>query len=266
MKKGQWIEYRTGIYILGCLSIFLTSCESFNFSKPQPADKENMYAFPEELQGNWIDDKNDGSLYIGKQHLEVFETDTIKIIAGAWPRLDGNNDFIFSPTSYSNFKTIRYDSLKRPIDTIPNYLLRGNYLYEMNDLGLLGRAYLYRVDKDTTSITKNDTTIIELGRKAFLRRLSNDFWVLNISNEILDIYKDNDFNHWWQIVILEKKDDQHINLWYSTTKLEKQPAMFYSHNGYYYFDGAWTSAEMIKLIKDGTFKLGSKLIRDKKKA
>ena len=266
MNNDYHNDYRfNGLIFISFMILFFSSCDTYNFSQPQPADKENIYEFPKDFQGYWILDKEDESVNIGIRNVEFIEDHyTEKIVKGAWPRLDDKGNFINSPFDNGGLKTIRYNSLKRPIDTINNYLVRGNYIYHTDSKGLLEKGYHYRVDNDTIIVSIDDTTLLDLGRNAFLRKLNNKYYVLNINNSIIGDLNNGDINRWWQVLILDKKDKAHINVWYLTEKFEQLPSMFYNHDGFYYFDGKWTTADMMRLLHEGNFKVGSRLIRDKK--
>ncbi len=264
MKQGhpRCVSFRY-LIILFCTSFIFYSCHTYNFSHPQPAGKENIEEFPKDFRGNWISEEGDEMIYIGKRHANLTRKDGMqKIVKGAWPKIDDTGAFVFNnPYYYRSFQIINYDSLRRPVDTSTNFMVRGNYIYGMDGKGLLGSGYPYRVDNDTIIMIKNDTFTLDLGRNAFLRKLNNQFYVLNISNSILGGFLDGENSNWWQVLILEKKDKQLINLWSCEDKITLNPSMFYDHDGNYYFDSEWTAEEMLQLIKDGNFSDGDKLTR-----
>lgn len=259
MKQSNCIH--AGVLVVLCNSMFLYSCDTNNFSRPQPADKANIYEFPETFQGSWIDKDDHQYVFIARQYVSIVTEGTERIMNGAWPQLDANGGYLYPPSSFNSIMTIRYDSLKRPIDTIINYVRRGKHIYEVRNDGSLENGFPCDVRNDTISVIKNDTLRIDLGRNAFLRKAGNDFYVLNVINSIMG-----EENRWWQIVILEKRNDQSINIWTPTSKLADQPSMFYHHGHNYYFDSRWTSAEIMRLIHNGSFKPDSRLWRVKKAA
>ena len=314
MKPCQKCYFWPLHFFVCCTSLFFSSCDFYNFSQAQPVDKENIYEFPKEFQGNWTaandngnwiasndniagtfnstktlkefqryrfsgsvfqsilkkkdpdfresgHSKNDDSvLYFVDKKSAMFIIHTKeKILTGAWPRLNSKGDFLYPPDSYSSIKKIEYDSLQKPIDTIDNYLLRGNYIYEVDDEGMLGKGYSYLSSKDRITVFKYDTICIDLGQNAFLRKLDANFYVLNIRKTILG-----EESYWWRIMVLEKNNDQSFNIWECTSKSEKLPSMFYSRDSkitIFYFDSKWTSAEMLRLINEGYFRISTDLIK-----
>jgi hypothetical protein len=257
----QYCSNNAGLLIIVIMSIFFYSCDTYNFSRPQPANKENIYTFPEDLQGNWMCQRFNQAVYIDSRHVAMTRKDTEHIVAGSWPRLNDKGAFIYAPFYNEGMKTIRYDSLKRPVDTIDNYLLRGNHIYAVDGKGSLGIGYPFSRDKDTLIIFKSDTLLFDLGCNAFLRKLDNNFYVLNINNSIIGDLNKEENNRWWQVVVFEKKSDQLIILWDLTTVFEQQSSMFYHHDYNYYFDSEWTTEYMMQMIKNANSEAVTKLTR-----
>jgi hypothetical protein len=240
----------------------LQSCDTYNFSQPQPVNKVNLQEFPKDFRGNWIADNDDEYVQIGKRSVTMIQkVSKAKIVTGAWPRLNKEGTLVYPPFYNSGLQTIRYDSLNRPIDTLNNFLLRPNAIYHINAEGLLDNGYSYRLDDDTINIAESDTVVIDLGRNAFLRKLRDGFYVLNISNALMEGYFNSDKSNWWQLVLLEQRNDDQIFIWYWTNKLIQQPAMFYTHEDTYYFDCRWTEDDLMQLIKEGNFQQGDQLRR-----
>ncbi len=246
-----------GLLLLFCLSIILYSCDNYNFSQPLPVDQKNIYQFPKNFRGDWQEDESAVSIYISKTHIDFFTKDSEKIIDGAWPRLNDTGGYVYPSVAYNTLKTIRYDSLKRPVDTISNYLVRDNYAYPVNDKQLLEKGYPCQVDNDTIIVLKDDKVSIDLGQNAFLRKLNKKFYVLNlhIKPRLLDE------NGWWWLVIIEIKEKQSLNLWYCTSKMLEQPSLLYEYRNENYFDSKWKTADMIRLMKEGSFSMENKFIK-----
>lgn len=243
------------------IEFFFTSCDYYNFSNPQPVDKENMYEFPEDLYGSWVDESDSVVIIINKNYVTFQNKEKTKIVKGTWPVLNEKNVLVHTAFLFKSFYTARFDSINRPIDTLTNYLLNGNNIYEVNEKGKLSRAYLYQTDHDSIILLKNDVVKIDLGQNAFLRKLSNDLYVMNIMNSILG-----ENNYWWQIIIIEKKSGNQIDIWECNGKMKKHPAMFYTTyirkgTGNYYFDCNWSAKEIISLKEQGYFEISSALKR-----
>jgi hypothetical protein len=239
-----------------CTTVIFTSCDSYNFSDPQPIDKKNIVVFPPAFRGKWtVKDDND-FFYIGKQNVTMHRNESVKIVRGAWPRLNNQGNFIQLPPSYKSFYTIRYDSLKFPVDTIMNYLLDRIDIYEVNEDGKLGKANHYHLEKDTFMLYKNELTTVDLGKNAFLRKLNDEYYVFNMNCIILGEDKP-----WWQIIVVQVKAGRKLVLWDCTDKLKRDPAMFYraSGTGNYYFNCHWTTPDIFRLIREGKFSRSSML-------
>lgn len=229
---------------------FFSSCEIYNFSRPQPIDKENIYEFPESFRGKWFS-KNDGeSLSIYKDRVRYLSGEyEEKIITSAWPRIDSNGFFTGPPFWGRSLYTINYDSLKRPIDTVSNYLLRGGYIYEISYDSSINNGKPYHRIGDTIYVAHSDSTWLDLGQNAFLRKLAKNMYTINILNRTIGM----EDNNWWQVFIIEKNNAGSVIILGCNDKSEKLPEMFYAKQGNYYFDSNWTTEEMLQLIRKGYF-------------
>jgi hypothetical protein len=264
MKKpdNRSINY-SFLFFIFCFPFCIISCDSYNFSVPQPADRENIYEFPEVLRGTWISEEGDDEfIYISKHYASMISSGKEKIVKGVWPVPDAKGNFINLPNLYKSFYTVRYDSLKNPIDTFSNYLLDGNKIYKVNEEGKLGIGNNYQLDKDTIILLKNEVVTIDMGRNAFLRKLNNEFYVFNFLNSILGTD-----NPWWQISIIQIKPGKQLVIWDCTEKLKKHASMFYNARGTgnYYFNSSWTTSDIMALMAEGKFEISSELNPVKKK-
>jgi hypothetical protein len=236
------------------LFIFMTlsfiSCEEYKFSMPQPVDKENINVFPKQLLGAWIDQDSTITVVINKKDVSKIEMHDVKVVKGAWPKLDKKGAYIFTPYLYREMETIHYDSLKNPIDTVASYLLRGDRIYEITTDGFLNKGFPYRQDKDTLLISVTDTLNIDLGKNAFLRQLNKNIYAFNFLQNSLD-----ENTNWWVVTIIELKDEKTINLWDLTGKVKMLPCMFYRNKRSNYLDCELTAAKIIDLMNDSTFEV-----------
>lgn len=246
------------LYIFPVLAVLFYSCDTYNFSHPQPVDKANMYAFPETYQGNWIDDDSE-QLLIDKEFIGFIINEKIQVVKGTWPKPTDNGNYKYPPPSFKSFGSVLFDSLQHPYDTVQNFLLNGEHIYEFADKGLLEQGYHYTTDQDTILIAKKDTFIVDLGRNAFLRDIGNGFFVLNIRNQVVARE-----DRWWQLFVLEMKNEDNINIWYCSNGLTTRAAMFYEKQNNYYFNAEWTAAELMKLVKNGSFEMCNQLHRNLK--
>jgi hypothetical protein len=270
MKHVTHRQYKTpGLIMLLGLTVFFYSCTSYNFSQPQPVDKENIYEFPKEFIGQWFaEDAEDGSnidfYLISKKYAMVVLHDTERIVQGAWPKLSDTGAYLYPPDRPETFTTINYDSLKRAVDTIANFLFRGQYIHRIGHSRFLGKGYSYVIENDTIIIIRNDTICIDIGKNAFLRQLNKNIYVLNINKSILG---NEYYNNWWMLMLLEKKEDNSLSIWECSTKTANLSCMFYARPSAYhdfYFDCLWTTEEMLRLVKEGYFEATSENLKNKR--
>ncbi|HEX6846432.1 MAG TPA: hypothetical protein VF144_05615, partial [Chitinophagaceae bacterium] len=151
-------------------------------------------------------------------------------------------------------------SLSESIDTIDNYVIRKDRIYEIcDDDRFLEKGYPFFIDKDEIVVLQYDTICVDLGQNAFVRKLNDNLYVLNIRNSILG-----EESSWWRLIVLEKTHENKMNLWECDLKAGDLSSMFYSksaRNDVLYFDSQWTSAEMLELISKGYFSLSSTLVK-----
>jgi hypothetical protein len=255
--KQRYQNYGQSVTII-CFSFFLFSCNAYFFSQPQPVDRKNIYSFPSFFRGSWVADGDSSVYQIGKKNITIINHSTEKIVKGAWPQIHDKADTLHLPPHYASFQTILYDSLKGPVDTTNNYLVRDEFIYELSSNGHLKKGYSYQILEDTFLVQKNDTSYIDLGQNAFLRQINKQFYVLNLSNAILGDEEEG----WWMIMLLEKINSHSFNTWEFASSAAKLPCMIYSRNtkaDVYYFNCSWTSRELERKIQEDYFDISSRL-------
>ncbi|MBL0358692.1 MAG: hypothetical protein IPP72_18330 [Chitinophagaceae bacterium] len=238
------------------LAVFFYSCDTYNFSHPQPVDKVSMYEFPNVFHGNWLDDDSEVVL-ISKNYIGLIMNQKVNVVRGIWPRKNEKEEYVYLSPTYKGFSSIIFDSLQKPIDTVANYVLNADHIYEVTDKEQLEQGYHYSTQQDTFTIIKKDTMLVDLGHNAFLKDIGDGFFVMNIRNQVLG-----QENRWWQLFVMEKKQNDRINIWYCSYGLTQNAAMFYEKQSDYYFNSQWTAAEMRKLIQQGAFEMCNQLQRD----
>ena len=285
--------------MLSMMTFFLFSCDNFYFTVPQPVDKDNIYEFPAEYRGYWIsvgnssgagadlfpgaqyeglrmrdvafsnnttatywqNDSSDELFLVEKKYALYIVASERMVLKGAWPRLDGKGGFLY-PGDLATQKKITYDTLRRPVDTVDNYIVSGEYIYEVQVDGFLSRSYPYRSNGDTMIVLTKDTICIDLGQNAFLRKLSDHLYALNMRTRILGTESD-----WWQVRLVQRTSDNHLKMWTCNSAVASLPSMFYhagtgkDHGDSYYLDSKWTSEQMLKLISEGYFEIYGDLIK-----
>ncbi len=196
----------------------LTSCEGNHFANPLPVDSKNLYQVPIVLRGRLLDHKDSTELYLlGKNSITIPANETTKIINGIWfhPRDTSRVPFIDTAAwkkinnlpEYQSRYSLKYDSTKKKTDTVENYILKGNKIYNIqsNSVGA-GTSY---VIKEDTIITIPEPHKIELGPGAFFRKATANLYHVNIRDSKLEKGNIN----WWQIRLLEKRKDGKIILY-----------------------------------------------------
>lgn len=293
MKRGNHLAKLIRLWLLLLTASWLTSCDVYNFSGPQPSDRENLYSFPETLQGKWeilpwesdfditvpaggsgnnsfngppvkglraavplADDTIDYT--ISKEYLALYVHGTEKVVTGAWPKVDPVKGYIYPP-GYAHevqvMQTVEYDSLRKPVDTSAHYLVKRGKIYSFEGDRTLGKGYPFLTDKDTILIQKRDTLMIELGFNAFVRDIDNRFYVLNIRAGVLGSETDPD---WWKVILLERRGKDSLVQYECHERSAELDCVVYDRSGkadYIYFDCNWTAADMMRLLKEGYFEV-----------
>lgn len=265
-------------YVLVLLCSLLASCSVYNFSNPQPDGLPDLTEFPSLLLGTWYQDSFTTSFemdipiqeqggylaptdpeekteyVIQKKYFSIISSNQTRVVKGAWPKTGGNNTYIYPGESTGNYEfmqTINYDSLHRVLDTTDNYIILQKKIYNKTQEGFLGKGYHYFEDHDTLVIIRNDTLHVDLGRNAFLRKLSDSLYTLNILKYVLGSEED---QNWWMVILLELNTKGQLMQWEISGKSTALSCMIYqrnSKNDYLYFDCNWTAAELLQMKKEG---------------
>ena len=241
-SRWYWILIPVFIFPL------LNSCDSFHNLQPLPFNEKNIYEFPKEFLGHWnFKNKQDKDEYfVDKKYILFISTDTEKIVKGLWPKLVGKRNYLYPGSGYRQFSTIVYDSLNMPVDTIDNFLLRGDYIYEYENKKYLNKGYLWHQQLDTIIVIKNDTFSIDLGQNAFLRQVDKGLFALNVRNRILG-FDDKEFDDWWHLSLLKINGNNSIEIWEESSQMKSLSCVFQAGKplpDYYYSDCMWTKAEL----------------------
>lgn len=238
-------------------TMLFSSCNSYNFTHPQPVDAPTIAVFPATMQGNWITDDNDQVL-VEPAAIGLVKQDTIRIVQGAWPVLKGDQ-FLYPPDRILPFSTIRYSADRQPLDTTPDYLIHGQHIYAFTDSAELDQGFHFTRQGDTLTVFRLDTAMIDLGYNAQLRELGEGFYAINIRNQVIG-----EDNRWWQLFILEQPHPDTLRIWYCANGLTRDASMFYRFDNTYYFNSTWTRLTLMNLLKSGYFEMCNVLRRVKK--
>ena len=200
-------------YIFGICFLF-SACDSFYFTSPQPVDSENIYEFPRKIRGAYS--KNNDSVIFGKDY----------------------------------FKSIEYneDQIPRHLaDTSSSYILKNNkiYLVDNDEEIKLTEGFPYKLKDDTIFYKERTVFEIALGKKAFLRQVSN-YYFLNVKKP----------NQWWEIYLIEFADNDSVYTRYlDSDDLDKISNLrtIHSQKNEYYLEAEWTNFDINEIIKNGGF-------------
>ena len=195
--------------------MLLQSCDQFYFASPQPVDEANIERFPEAIRGIYID----------------------------------QNDSIIFGADY--FLSVDYIDKKIPqaqVDTSGYYILKDQriYLLDKDEKIKVKGGYPYTVQNDTFYFSERSIIEIALGKKAFLRKVSGNNYMLNIKEE----------HEWWTLIFVEVKADGAIVARYINEEdLEKIPGLkkIYEGDGDHYLEVNWTSTSLNELLQSGVF-------------
>lgn len=193
--------------------LIATGCSQQYFDKPQPVDARNIYAFPEPFRGIWTDGND--SLIVGRYYFANIEYQDIAI-------------------PYTSKDTTRYV-----------LLLDGKaYPYDSVQQIILGTGSPFEVMNDSIYYQTREVMEAQLGRKAVLRQVGNQF-VLNVKND----------SNWWEIFLLGVTENGKIVVRYpSLDKLaENNFNPVFSNDKYNYFEVGWNEEKLQRLIEDQIF-------------
>lgn len=199
------------LYILIVLS--LSACSQQYFDRPLPIDGKNIYAFPEPFRGIWTDGKD--SLIVAKYYFANVE---YKQLSLPYTKEDTTTYAIFR-----NNKVYPYDSARQEI------------------MGL-GRAF--EIQNDSIYYEVREELEVQLGRKAFLRQVGNQF-VLNVKGD----------NDWWEIFLMGVTDQRKVVVTYPNidAMLDNEIRPVLSNTEQDYFEVRWTTKQFEGLIKNQIF-------------
>jgi hypothetical protein len=265
MLKSSDVHFKLAeILALLFFCMTLSSCSNYYFSSPQPVDSENMYQFPKQFRGTYATMDKDTevvAIQIFEKSIKLYLDQNMKIINGLYVNPGDTVGFQKADTSgvlggwskhyavdkpFESMLSIKFDSLNHPVDTVRNYILKDNKIYEIRKDGLgPGRPCSLRND----TIYCESFILVELGPLAFLRKLSGSIYVLNLAS--FSAASEIDYsNFWWEFGILEMTEDGKLQM--RQLKDEYKSKTFYHpyQTSKYYFDIQWTKNEMLNLLEE----------------
>lgn len=272
------------------LPVLVSSCTTFYFEQPLPADRPNSNEFPTHLLGNWeslpdsanyminpFDSKSMASGYttapvswkLNKQESSPFNSSddslsllveetffavivhrTHQIAKGAWPRLNAQRQFVYPPGEIYEFEQLIV------YDSLRQPI-------DTVDQYIFRNAKMYDVDDDGSMSTGRSYW---QEQDTFIMKSIDTLYVDLGKNAVLRQLNDRFYvmnirggitgerNNWWQLYIIEKKADHLFSTWECSRKTKDLPAVLYLYKDHtFYFNATWTSAELLQLMKDGYF-------------
>ena len=255
------------IAIFGVL--LLTGCDSYYFSRPQPADRKDERSFPRAMQGRWIDvSDNEESesdviltdslqtIYkIDRQRIWTLEASSVALIDRTLTLETAERERSEHGNSFTSLREQRYDSIAGRMDTIDNFILHGDRIHPVED-DRLGMGYPFRRRGDTIFFVRRDTTIMELGHHLKLRKASSNLYVLNFRDGA-----SKEARGWWE-VLLVRPSQQGFDIFAAAKRLNGHPAIFHVRSGNHYLDLDIRADMLEGMIRDSVFVQGMKLVRE----
>ena len=116
--------------LIFCLIFYLSGCDTYNFSRPLPIDRDNLKKFPRELRGTWESTKDTAHYFISENDFCLYSKEISKIVKGAWPKRDDTGAIILSTLDYQGVYKPNYDSINKHWDSLPAYVFGKNLIYK----------------------------------------------------------------------------------------------------------------------------------------
>ncbi|HLP39689.1 hypothetical protein [Lacibacter sp.] len=272
------------------LPVLVSSCTTFYFEQPLPADRPNSNEFPTHLLGNWESLPDTGvyminvpdsgtassginsmpfqwnrkekerspfnssddslSLIIEENLFAIIVNRTEKIAKGAWPKLNAEREFVYPPGEIYEFEQLIV------YDSLRQPV-------DTVDQYIFRNAKMYDIDAEGTMSTgrsywqEKDTFI--------MKSIDTLFFDLG-KNAILRQLNDRFYavnirgsitgerNNWWQVYIIEKKADNIFSTWECSRKTKELPSLLYLYQDHtFYFNATWTVTDILQLMSQGYF-------------
>jgi hypothetical protein len=253
MKKNaiNLLKIITTVWVVAIIA----ACNTNNFSEPQPANSTNLFEFPAMFHGKWAD-KDYNVVETDGKHITFVDILDIRVPLDSTVYVQ---DKVINKTTGAvskHISTISYDTAGKPSDTTLEYVIREPFIYKVGSDNLLQTGYRFKQSKDTLVIFKNERQGIDLGNNAFLRKVTDSLYALNLSNRIL--IRD---NYFWQVLLVQKTARDEINFYVPSDRMNSLSCMFYQYGDNLFYDCKWSGEEILRLIKDGYFEKTSTLTR-----
>lgn len=251
------------------VGLLFTSCDSYYFAGPQPADREDERSFPRAMRGHWIDvtdneetgtdviqtDRLQTIYNIDRQRIITIEVSSVKLLDRTLTLGMDEGERSPEAATIPSRREERYDSSAGRIDTIDNFILHGDLIHPVDE-NRLRKGYPFRRQGDTIFFMRRDTTIRELGQLLRLRKAARDLYVLNFRNGV-----SGDAPDWWE-VLLVRPGEKALEVYGAGKRMEDLPARFYERNSNHYLNLNIRADELEGMIRDSVFIQGMRLERE----
>jgi hypothetical protein len=277
--------------IIFCLLVVqVSSCTTFYFEQPLPADRPNINGFPTHLTGVWQSIPDTGvyminfpdsgktssgansmpfywktktmkrvpfnssddslSLLVDETFFAVIINRIEKIARGAWPKLNKAREFVYPEGEV--YKTEQVITYDSLRQPVDTV-----------DQYIFRNSKMYAIEDDG-SVSTGRTYLQD--QDIITMKTSDTVYYDLGKNAVLRQLNDRFYavsfrgsvigerNNWWQLYIIEKKADHVFSTWECSRKTKDLPSLIYIYQDHtFYFNATWTTVELLQLMNKGYF-------------
>jgi hypothetical protein len=240
---------------LAAAAITLASCSSYYFASPQPADSRDRHTLPRPMRGDWHvmededtppDPSGSPSYRCERKKLWIMEVDSLTAIDGMLSWTEASDTSAKQEASPPYLREQRRDTATGTLDTVVNFLVRGDRIYPVDDEGV-GKGSPFTRSGDTLRSLRRDTTCHELGHRFRIRKADRNLWVLNF----LDGERQ-EARGWWLILFVERKGDRLV-IHSASEKMKTHPSLVGNSSEKYHFALDMRADDIRTMIRDSLF-------------
>jgi hypothetical protein len=194
MKK----EVITLPLIFMLISSMLIGCEVQYFTEAQPVDRKNLSSFPASMRGVWSDKSGKALTHIERNTISLRSSGMV------YPGVSIANPVDTLKNGHRRnvdnaVQTVVWSTNLNRLDTLPNFIVRGSVIYQLNDDQLtIGAPFQVVGDSLQVNIALSYT----LNQDIFLRKVNETTYVMNA--KMGDIRKEMDGEgRWWSFQLWE---------------------------------------------------------------
>jgi hypothetical protein len=209
------------IYLFLLLPVVFLSCTVYYFNEPQPVDSKNIYKMPIKFIGSW---------YI-KDSMDLMREDFDSISIGK--------------NSYHLITRDQVRETRNDIDSDSSIFIMNDKIYYTED-GMLNGGYAFYWSNDTVIINTVENELVELGKKAHLRKIDYGYILNTNHDKMID---------WWSIKFIDTRDKENMVIrCIKDEDVEKFPSYnILSKDFNNYIEAKWSAGEVNEFIDKGGF-------------